>query len=66
MSFADLKSAQRICDGLDSAKIDDYFRKWLRLILERLLSNVFAPRFPAAYLRQILCQRQVGLCLVSS
>ena len=29
LSCADLKAAQRICDHLDAAKIDAFFRKWL-------------------------------------
>ena len=29
---ADLKAAQRLCDGLDAPKIDAFFRKWLRLL----------------------------------
>jgi hypothetical protein len=32
LSCSDLKAAQRLCDGLDSAKIDAFFRKWLRLL----------------------------------
>jgi hypothetical protein len=32
LSCADLKTAQKICDGLDAAKIDAFFRKWLRLL----------------------------------
>lgn len=31
-SCADLKAAQRICDGLNSVKIDAFFRKWLRIL----------------------------------
>jgi hypothetical protein len=30
LSCADLPAAQRICDGLDAAQIDTFFRKWLR------------------------------------
>ena len=32
LSCSDLQAAQRICDSLDSAKIDAFFRKWLRLL----------------------------------
>jgi hypothetical protein len=31
-SCEDLAAAQRICDRLDAAKIDAFFRKWLRLL----------------------------------
>lgn len=32
LSCAEPKAAQRICDGLSAAKIDAFFRKWLRLL----------------------------------
>lgn len=32
LSCADVATAQRICDRLDAAKIDSFFRKWLRLL----------------------------------
>jgi hypothetical protein len=32
LSCADLKAAQRICDGLDAPKIDAFFRKWLKIL----------------------------------
>ena len=40
LSCADLKAAQRLCDGLDSAKIDAFFRKWLRIDLESLVRRM--------------------------
>jgi len=38
-SCADLPAAQRICEGLDAAKIDAFFRKWLRI-----LPHPFSPK----------------------
>ena len=32
LSCEDIAAAQRICDRLDAAKIDAFFRKWLRLL----------------------------------
>ena len=32
LSCEDLAAAQRICDGLSPAKIDRFFRKWLRIL----------------------------------
>jgi hypothetical protein len=32
LSCTDLKAAQRLCDSMDAAKIDAFFRKWLRLL----------------------------------
>jgi hypothetical protein len=39
LSCADLPAAQRICEGLSAAKIDAFFRKWLRR-----LPHPFRPR----------------------
>lgn len=32
LSCADLKAAQKLCDGMGASKIDAFFRKWLRIL----------------------------------
>jgi hypothetical protein len=39
LSCPDIKAAQRICDALDSAKIDAFFRKWLRILPHPFSAN---------------------------